>query len=459
MGRRNETNEPLPFGVNDTDDLFCTVKRPNGSEVDIPYNDVLKALFSLKEKNTPSVTFWPNSDVSTSPSIASDRIEGSYVALGGSLHNPFICSNEDLLDDDDVNMSQDSFYGLSFCDVKVAGPQNTNLNSALAKTCWRAFESTQPFDAYGMLVHMDTSWNISPNTQLATNMSVFLEKGPQSEDIQIQEPFRTELVTRYMNRVMLKTSEIDPQIRHQICPPDFAQLESLLSLPLNVDDKIHVEDMSPPQIRRLAQSLHHSAKSLGRVGNSLANELSDVIGENDEVQTHDLNGLPFTSLFWNNDPLNGNGIRSSLKTTVQKATRCLLMHGHWLVGHPNQAHLSSPMGSDQQQCAVESKACIKALCQIVCYISWLYCAKEEIAFAHNDCCFLIRDVYNAELASFDYSSLVTNGRKINAQAKNSYRKQITVQFVLLLETTFSKNLLMRLSDLLKVSKEILLILG
>ena len=81
------------------------------------------------------------------------------------------------------------------------------------------------------------------------------------------------------------------------------------------------------------------------------------------------------------------------------------------------------MGLDQQQCAVEAKACVQALCSIVSHVTWLYCAKEEIPFAHNDCCFLIRDAYNSELASFDLSSLLANGRKLNAQAKKLFQKE------------------------------------
>ncbi len=41
------------------DDLCCVVERPDGSQEDIPYNDIVRTLFTLKRKQASNLTSWP----------------------------------------------------------------------------------------------------------------------------------------------------------------------------------------------------------------------------------------------------------------------------------------------------------------------------------------------------------------------------------------------------------------
>ena len=421
-------------------DIWCAVERGSECE-DISFERAVQTVFASQREccvNDSRIKYWPGVQ---SP----DRED---ICKPGNAFAAFVdgIGNGDTVElDMDNLLSQDSFLDMDDNDddeqtTKQAGPPISDINSALANSCWRSLNSTEPQNGYGILMHLQSTLNAFPNQHLAKSLSRFSVSGLESEGFRVREPYKTELTFRYMERARAKTN-------HHFCPSSFDDLRSLLQLPVCESMELHYGRISNIKTRSLASALQFSSRSLSFLAKSLSLELENTIGGHSHVEVKDLNDMPIASLFLRNQ------IRDSLKLVARSAIRCLLQHGHWLYGLLGE-NLRICKSLDEQQCASETRRCLEALGEIVSYTAWLFCAKEEVPFGHTNCCFPILDVVNSELSNMDLSKMSSNGKRISVKARNEFEKHTKLRFVLSLNTEFAEDLQIPLSNMFGVSDEV-----
>jgi len=457
-----------------SNDLWCEVKRADGKWGDESYASVVKALFSklhADRQKDGKIILFPGYNPKTESTIAvqvnHDITTPMHVEESFNPDNPFAVIAANRASDDseamDLDISQDSFLDFPFnnndddddADADTSrkrGPIISEMPPALANSCWRALNSDEPHAGFGILMHLESSWNSVPNDKLTQLLSEFLVDGPKSEGTRIRESHRTELAFMYMDKAMATLKLDDCKCKHRIGPSTESKLEQLLALPMNETNDAFYGKMSQSQTYRLAQGLQFSSKSLGFAAKSITMELSDIVSGTAQPTQKLLNEMPFASLFLKTD------IRNSLKMVVKCAMKSLLRHGHWLTGYPGEGRRLCKT-SHEQKCASECQSCIKAFGILISHVAWLYCAKEEIPFADQSCCFVIQDVVESELSSIDFVKLSTTGKKFSLKARNKYTRDMRLRFLFALDTAFSREMQMQLSQLFNLSAEASILLG
>lgn len=355
-------------------------------------------------------------------------------------------------DDDTLNLSQDSFLGTPFesTEPKVTIKKPTDMPSMIANLLWRALNSSQPQNGFGFLMHMGNASNTIPNNIMARNFSKFLQTGPMCEGTAFKDCKRTELTAIYLENVLTKMADANCQSKFNLAPAAWSDLEEIFNLPLSQTEGIDTKVPSRHDVLILEQALQMSSTSLKLIALNLELELLSIMEDGSQTDKRLLySNLPFASLILN------NRTRQSLKTVVRLATKCWVRHSHWLIGNHNErSRIDDHFGAER--CSIESKACFDAFGAIICYLSWLYCMEEKIDFGHDDCCFVIKDAMLSELANVDYS-MYLQGKKATHVTKKKILTSIKLRFVLAMDTSFSRDLQLRLGSMLGVSSELKLL--
>jgi hypothetical protein len=402
---------------------------------------------SVNRSESVSIDAFPN----VTPKVHDDDDDGGNP---DAMYNPFVAvfNNSPTHDEESMNLelSQDSFLDFSFQgdSSNTNGPLISEMYPALANSCWRALNSTEIHNGFGVLTHLESSWNVVPNDNLAESLSHFLMHGPKKEGTKIREPHRTEMSFLYLNKIISKPG-LDRQ-KHQIGLQQEVSLESFLAMPMNETKPFVNGNTSESQSYRLSQALQFCSNSLNFVAKSITVEMEDIISGKVEPTTKILSDMQFAPLFLKNNA------RQSLKMIVRYAMKFLLCHGHWLAGSPGEQNWVCKT-SHEQKCAKESKMCANAYGAILSHVAWLFCASENIPFGDHSCCYLINDVINAELAVVDFKSL-TIKKKLSAKNRDKYKKDMKIRFLFSLTTNFSSNLQIELASHLNLSTEAMLIL-
>eukprot|EP00553_Chaetoceros_curvisetus_P009286 CAMPEP_0204616798 /NCGR_PEP_ID=MMETSP0717-20131115/3955_1 /ASSEMBLY_ACC=CAM_ASM_000666 /TAXON_ID=230516 /ORGANISM="Chaetoceros curvisetus" /LENGTH=345 /DNA_ID=CAMNT_0051630151 /DNA_START=11 /DNA_END=1048 /DNA_ORIENTATION=+ len=55
------------WSMDDIDDLYCAVERPDGSREDVLYSDIMRTLFTWKRKHASRSSVWPDTDANVYP--------------------------------------------------------------------------------------------------------------------------------------------------------------------------------------------------------------------------------------------------------------------------------------------------------------------------------------------------------------------------------------------------------
>ena len=398
-------------------------------------------------------------DSQPTPNHAEEFPETSIENIGApdamySPENPFaaLCHDSPPPQDEhmDMDFSQDSFFDMSFQadSTNLNGPIQAEINAALANSCWRALNSTEVHNGFGILSHLESAWNVCPSDHLAESLSQFLLHGPENEGTRFREAFRTELASTYMEKAMSKF--VHDGKRNKIGLQTENELEELLTMPVKELEACVDSKMAMSKIYQISQGLQFYSRSLGYVAKSISTELEDIITEKVPPTLKILIDLEFASLFLRSD------IRQSLKTVTKSVISCLICHGHWLLGSPTEGH-QTPKNCHEQKCAKEFQIMITAFGVILSHVAWLYCAREDLNFADQSCCYLINDLISSELASMDFSTL--SKKKLSIKKKEKFKKDIKIRFLFALDTTFSSQLQINLASLMNLREEATLILG
>ena len=352
-------------------------------------------------------------------------------------------------DDDTLNLSQDSFLGTPFesTEPKVTIKKPTDMPSMIANLLWRALNSSQPQNGFGFLMHMGNALNTIPNNIMTRNFSKFLQTGPMCEGTAFKDFKRTELTAIYLEQMSRKMADANCHSKFNLAPAAWSDLEEIFSLPLSQTKGIDTKAPSRHDVLILEQALQMSSTSLKLIALNLELELLSIMKDGSQTdKRRSYSNLPFASLVLNNRP------RQSLKIVVHLATQCWVRHSHWLIGNHNQRLQINDL-SGAERCSIESKACFDAFGAIICYLSWLYCMEEKIDFGHDDCCFVIKDAMLSELSNLDYS-MHLQGKKATHVTKKKILTSIKLRFVLAMETSFSRDVQLRLGSMLGVSSEL-----
>jgi len=484
-------------GEDASHELWCKVRRAGGEEGEISYASAAKALFSKlhsdrqnigkKVKIFPGYDLYRNGTVNIivhgkRSVLSPSSIEGCGVLSPSSIEgcgslapkdhnidmrmssyrpelgqdNPFAAMAENKYSDDnadvDVEMSQDSSSDFVVEDnsSRKTGPFVSAMHPTLANSCWRSLNSSEAHNGFAILMHLESAWNSLCSQKLSDFFSEFLIHGPKSEGTRIREPHRTELAFIYMEKVMVKLKLDQHQIKHHIGPSTAAKLEQILELPMSETVDAAYGKMSESETSRMAQALQFSSKSLGFVAKSITMELKDIVNGSVQPTEKLVNSMPFVSLFLKTE------IRDCLKMVVRSAMKSLLRHGHWLTGCPGEGRRLCKT-SHEQKCATETQSCIKAFGTIVSHAAWLHCAKEEIPFADASCCCIIQAAVESEVATIDFAKM--SEEKFSVKDKDKYESDMKLRFIFSLNSTMSKELQMRLSELFDVSTEVRLVLA
>ena len=320
-------------------------------------------------------------------------------------------------------------------------PLISTMKPVLSNACWRTLNSAEVQNGFGILTHLESSWNAFPTAQIVDLFAEFLSQGAEYEGKSINVPHRTEMVFTYIN--LLTNSFYDEKRR--VGATISSNLEDFLSLPARATNH---DDERASVLHQTAQYLQFCSKTLRFVAQSLSGELKDTIRDIGQPTSPSMcYGKPFLSQFLMID------LNNSLKMAVRSTIGVLMRYGHWT----NERAVKT---ADEQLCAKESQSCVNALGTIVCHIAFLFCLKEEISFANNRCCRIIEDAACYAINNFGLSSKRTNRRKTTwNDEKGKFKKDLMLRFILSLDTSYSRALQLELSQLFDVSDDIALVLG
>jgi len=451
-------------GETSSDSIICKVRTPQGEIVEEPFGTVVESLFKdLHQQNQldQKAIMWPGYDLplDASTSCTSDTKCAEQIheepKRESIPNNPFAAVGECADDTDDkefdYDTAQDCSQDILFDDDEDPsnehGPVISDMQPSIANACWRNLNSTEPQNGFSTLSHTLSSWKYMPNENLKASFSDFLTSGPMNEQTKMHEPHRTELVFAYLEKV-LGTISSDDCCNTRIVGP--CNLEELLSLTVTEASEIYLLTATDADMHRLARALQFCSQSLGYAAKSITIELQRIVRGETEATRKILSNMPFSACF-----LQGN-VRENLKITVRNAAQLLVRHGHWLKAFPGE-ETHKYNNRFVQNCAIEVQNCLRALGTLVSHATWLYCAREEVSIPDRDCCFLIKDVVETELAKIDYSK-ISSKKKIGMKMKSKYATDLKLCFLFALDTKFSKDLQLELSQLFGLSKEVKLVL-
>ena len=452
-------------GEASSDFIICRVRTPKGEIVEEPFGTVVISLFTdlhQQKQLDEKAILWPGYDLPLDASIPC-TIDTRYAEptheephKESIPNNPFVAVGDCADDTDDkefdIDIAQDCSLDISFDDddedpSNENGPVISDMQPSIANSCWRNLNSTEPQNGFSTLAHTLSSWKYMPNENLKASFSDFLTSGPMNENTKMHEPHRTELVFAYLEKV-LGTISSDDCCNTRIVGP--RNLEELLSLTVSEASESYVLTATDADMHRLARALQFCSKSLGYAAKAITIEMQRIVRGETEATRKILSSMPFSSCF-----LQGN-VRENLKLAVRNAAQLLVRHGHWLKAFPGE---DSKKDNNRfvQNCAIEVQNCLGALGILVSHATWLYCAREEVSFPDRDCCFLIKDVVETELAKIDHSK-ISSKKKIGMKMKTKYATDLKLCFLFALDNNFSKDLQLELSKLFGLSKEVMLVL-
>lgn len=301
----------------------------------------------------------------------------------------------------------------------------------------------------GFLVNQLIHSNKIPNKLLAERLFDFVLNGPMVDNTKFPEPHRTSLVFDYIHRLKTKIEIEKIQFAHAIAPTDFDQLECLLKLPLQMADKVTPSTISKSQTEECSLGLHHARHAIFFAESNIQNELKSMISDAFKFDENLLNEMHFVKILLID-------ARKLLQNVTDIVIQTWLRHGHWIVGFVGEGKRTCS-SLDESRCSIEAYDVLKSLGRILCHVAWLFCAIERKPFPDFSCCYIIRDVVLRELERFDYNELCQN--EVDDAMKIQYSKDITLRFVLSLESSFAKSLLVRVGEVLNMHEEISIILG
>ena len=453
-------------GEASSDFIICRVRTPKGEIVEEPFGTVVISLFTdlhQQKQLDEKAILWPGYDLPLDASIpctiGTKCAEPTHKEPKKESipNNPFAAVGDCADDTDDkefdIDVAQDCCLDISFDDDDDEDPSNENgpvisdMQPSIANSCWRNLNSTEPQNGFSTLAHTLSSWKYMPNENLKASFSDFLTSGPMNENTKMHEPHRTELVFAYLEKV-LGTISSDDCCNTRIVGP--RNLEELLSLTVSEASESYILTATDADMHRLARALQFCSKSLGYAAKAITIEMQRIVRGETEATRKILSSMPFSSCF-----LQGN-VRENLKLAVRNAAQLLVRHGHWLKAFPGE---DSKKDNNRfvQNCAIEVQNCLGALGILVSHATWLYCAREEVSFPDRDCCFLIKDVVETELAKIDHSK-ISSKKKIGMKMKTKYATDLKLCFLFALDNNFSKDLQLELSKLFGLSKEVKLVL-
>jgi hypothetical protein len=220
-------------------------------------------------------------------------------------------------------------------------------------------------------------------------------------------------------------------------------------MPMAEAESFSVSAASEAQNFRLSQTLQFCSNSLDFVVKSITMEMESIISGGTQPTAKLLSNMKVASLFLRND------IRHSLKMVARCAVKFLLCQGKWLIGLPGQEVVlcNTP---DEQNCAKYTRNCVTSYGIILSHVAWLFCASEDIPFADPSCCFLIKDVINAEFADIDFSRI--SKKKVSMKNRETYSRDMKIRLLFSVETKFSARLQSQLASHLDLAREAALIL-
>ncbi len=348
--------------------------------------------------------------------------------------------------DDEINYSQDSFMGTAFESLiqKSTNDKLVEIAPIMSNFLWRDLNSTQPQNGFGFLIHACNAFHTVPNLSLSRQITEFILRGPMSSDGTYHTDYnRTELVAIYVDsinkKIMQSDSKINSRVKFNVAPLNWNDFEEILKLPMRE---------TPTNSHNLGLTMHLSSTSLRLIALSLETVLKSAIQSDDK------------SLYSNHnlvETLISQGLRSCLKETARLFAKCMVKHGHWILGDSAEGYKSCET-SNESLCVLEFKSCLSSYGSIICQLAWLFCMEESLDFAHEECCFIIKDAILNELEKINFGVYTCSCKRVNAATKKRIKKSIKLQLILSLDNDFSEPLQLSLGTMLEVSKDLSIIL-
>ena len=351
-------------------------------------------------------------------------------------------------EDDCINFSQDSFMGTAFENLlkKSTNEKLVELPPLVSNLLWRSLTSSQPQNGFGYLMNACNTSHTIPNLSLTKKLTQFILEGPVSDDgVNFYDFKRTEMVAMYVDHINTKIMQSDPdvnsKINFHISPLNWHELEEALKLPLTMT--------TIKNIHNIGLALHMASTSLKSIVLNLSAILKGAIESQDK------------SLYKNQrlvQVLVREGLRKCLKQIVRIATTVMITHGYWILGDSYNERYKECKSSDESFCVSEFKSCLSSYGSIICYLTWLFCMEESIEYAHDNCCFIIRDEMLAELENIDFGLYTKGCKRVTAPIKKRIKNSMKLELILSLDSDFSEPLQVKMGKMLEVSKQLSIIL-
>lgn len=340
---------------------------------------------------------------------------------------------------DSVNLLETSEMSKQylFTAEEEKGVAPSMIMPTVTNSCLRACNSSECDEGFAALIHADSTWNCLPNKKLITFLLRFMVNGPEHEGSEL----RTEFAFKYMKRIHLRSCD------NEDSQPTFDEIKRILEAPM----RRHEVDIPG---RRLFQTLHFCSQSLSALATVISFGLQDVLSGK----------VKLTSDAGDRIPILGHLIRANVRDCLKSAVKCAvqtwLHHGFWLLGNPGERRRPHKT-ANEQTCANQFHALVKAYGTIVSHLACLFCVEEAIPLGNEQCCFIMYDVLNCELERTDAFKLTSaiGKTRITSTEFNAFKRNLKLRFVLSLSTGFSRDLQLQLSRLLDLECEVSLVLG
>mmetsp|Transcript_1244 Transcript_1244/g.2249 ORF Transcript_1244/g.2249 Transcript_1244/m.2249 type:complete len:894 (+) Transcript_1244:323-3004(+) len=406
------------------------------------FTRMISSLYKKKLQDR-KVLLWPTYNTAN-PSQLRKRMKRTQDVNTDNAQTTELIESGDALDLQELQIEDDSDVDDDF--FQTSGPRLSEMPSSLGNACWRNLHSSEPQNGYYILHHVLSSWKYMPNENLNHLFSTFLLDGPLNDDVQIVEPYRTELTFLYLEQV-LKTQCANEHScwSSSIRCMDF---EKLLDFPSNeTNSQLNITSYYDSDMSMLAKQLQFHSMTLQFSAQCVTEELRLLISAKIKASTETLLKKPFTSCILR------KGTRDCLKMFVRTYVRFMSKHGHWLIRTLDMnAHSSST--TYEQLCAYEVERYVKALGTLISYTAWLFSAREDLPLDDFSCCSLIRDTFENEFNNLD---LYSNRSK--KKLKEKLKKDMQLQFIFALETFFSREFQKEISKMFSLSKEFELVMS
>jgi hypothetical protein len=345
---------------------------------------------------------------------------------------------------------------------RVTDPSDMlTMHPSLANAFFRALDSSEPHIGERFLSQMASLHNLGLTPKTGQNILKLLLNGPQSEGTLFPDPNRVDHARNYTDLLMSSPTKASSLID---CLP-LSTWEALSGCLLQLKDRAYQVEgdevsINKASLERVQHSLQLAAVSADLFACLFKFELDDFVSTDRKVSQKSYRDKKLVQALLGNP----NGIRDSMKMMTKIYANAWIKCSHFIIRDPITSKTS--VNSKQyaaydavptyvtENCYTHSVELVESLGKILSYVAWLYCAEQNVGMDNSNLATEIKNILISEVdnTTFDPSPfLEAKGTTIKNRPK--YYKQLKLEFVVNLDSTFTQKLQASLAKRLNISDQ------